>query len=148
MSNPNVKLTERLGIIGTIDPATIANSQVYTDVVDLSKYHQVVGIALLGNMASETIDFKAYYCDSDGSNATAVTSATQLAASASANDNTQVAINVRSDDLIAAGKRYVKFGLVTGGATGGPAAVLVLGGDARFGPGSGGNLATVQQLAG
>lgn len=146
--NMNAKATERLGIIGTIDPATVANTQVYSDVADLSKFHQVVGICLLGNMASETIDFKAYYCDSDGSNATAVTSATQLAAAASTNDNTQIAINVRSDDLIAAGKRYVKFGLVTGGATGGPAAVVVLGVDARFGPGSAANLTTVQQLAG
>jgi len=144
----NIKATEKLGIIATIDPQTVANTELFSDVVDLSAFHQVIGVALLGNMASETIDFKAYRCASDGSSAVSLTAATQLAASASANDNSQIAINVRSDDLMAAGARYVKFGLVTGGATGGAASVLVLGVDARFGPASGANLATVKQLAG
>ena len=104
------------------------------------------GIALLGNMAAETIDFKAYSCDSNGSNAAALKSATQLAANAAANDNTQVAIGVRAEDMQASGKQYVKFGLVTGGATGGPSAVLALGVDAKFQPASAANLASVQQL--
>lgn len=148
MSTPNVAAAEKIALVGTIDPATVANTEVFTDVIDMHRWHQALGIALLGNMASETIDFKAYRCASDGSSKVALKSATQLAASATANDNAQVVINVRSEDLSAAaeGARYVVFGLVTGGATGGPAAVVALGVDPRFSPASDNDLASVLQI--
>lgn len=144
----NIAAGEKLAILGRINPQTVANTEVFTDVVDLSRFHQALGIALLGNMAAETIDFKCYTCDSDGSNATVLKSATQLAASASAtaNDNAQAAINVRAEDLQATSKRYVKFGLVTGGATGGPAAAIAMGVDARFEMASADNLTSVKQV--
>lgn len=145
MSHINVAAGEKLALIGTIDPATVANTEVFSDVVDMSKFHQVLAIALLGNMAAETIDFKAYSCDSNGSNAAALKNATQLAANATANDNAQVLISVRAEDMQASGKQYVKFGLVTGGATGGPAAVAVLGVDAKYQPASALHLASVLQ---
>jgi hypothetical protein len=144
--NVNIAAGEKLAILGRINPQTVANTEVFTDVVDLSRFHQALGIALLGNMAAETIDFKCYTCDSDGSNASALKAATQLAASATANDNAQVAINVRAEDLQATSKRYVKFGLVTGGATGGPAAAIALGVDARLDMASADNLASVKQV--
>lgn len=142
----NLAAGEKLAILGRINPQTVASTEVFTDVVDLSRFHQAIGIALLGNMAAETIDFRCYSCDSDGGNATALKSATQLPGSATANDNAQVAINVRAEDLQAASKRYVKFGLVTGGATGGPAAAIALGVDARFEMASADNLASVKQV--
>lgn len=147
MGSVNVKAGEKLAILGRIDPQTVANTEVFTDVVDLSQAHQVIAIAQLGNMAAETVDFKCYTCDSDGNNAAALTgkAITQLAAHATNNDNVQVSITVRSDDLIATSKRYVKFGLVTGGATGGPASAVVLGVDARFDPASAINLTSVKQ---
>lgn len=132
--NRNVKACEKIAVAGVLSPVTVVNSEVFSGVVDLSVYHQVMGILLLGNMASEAIDFKAYRCDSDGGNAVALKSATQLAASASANDSKQVVINVTANDLIASSARYVKFGVVTGDSTGGPAAIVALGVDADFGP--------------
>jgi hypothetical protein len=131
---PNVKSSEKIALVGVVNPQTVANTEVFSGVVDLGAYHQALGIALLGNMPSETIDFKCYRCDADGSNAVAVKSATQLAASASANDNRQILINLTADELMASGAEYIKFGLVTGGATGGPACVVALGVDSRFGP--------------
>jgi hypothetical protein len=142
----NIAAGEKLAILGRINPQTVANTELFTDVVDLSRFHQALGVALLGNMAAETIDFKCYTCDSDGSNASVLKSATQLAGSATANDNAQVAINVRAEDLQATSKRYVKFGLVTGGATGGLAAAIALGVDARFEMASADNLASVKQV--
>jgi hypothetical protein len=142
----NVQLGEKLGIVATIDPATIANTEVFSDVVDMSLYHQVLAIALLGNMASETIDVQCYTCDSGGSNATLLKKITQLAASATANDNAQAAINVRAEELAATSKQYIKFSIVTGGATGGPAALVVLAGDAHFQPVAAKNLASVLQV--
>ena len=129
MINTNQKLSELAALVATIDPQTVANTELFTDVIDFGAMMQVTAIAALGNMANETVDFKFYSCDSDGSNAAAVTgkAITQLAASASANDNKQAIINVRGSDLLASGKQYGKFGLVTGGGTGGPAAVVVLG---------------------
>ena len=144
--NVNIAAGEKLAILGRINPQTVANTEVFTDVVDLSRFHQALGIALLGNMAAENIDFKCYTCDSDGSNASALKAATQLAASATANDNAQVVISMRVEDLQATSKRYVKFGLVTGGATGGPAAAIALGVDARFEMASADNLVSVKQV--
>lgn len=137
---------DKLALVGTIDPATVANTEQFTDVVDMSRFHQALAMALLGNMASETIDFRAYTCNADGSSSVLLKACTQLAANASTNDNMQLVISVRAEDLAASGRRYVRFGLVTGGATGGPAAVAVLGVDARYQPASDSDLASVQQI--
>lgn len=141
------KLSENLAVVATIDPATIANTETFTDVVDMGANAQAIAIASLGNMASETIDFKCYSCDSDGNNAAAISglAATQLAAHASNNDAKQIIINVRDGDLLASGKQHVKFGLVTGGATGGPASVVVLA-DPRQGLASAADLSSVVQI--
>lgn len=145
--NVNQKLSEGCALVATVDPATVANSEVFTDVIDFSLVLQVMAVAALGNMAAETIDFKFYSCDSDGNNAAAVTgkASTQLAAHATNNDAKQLIINVRSGDLLASGKQYGKFGIVTGGATGGPAAVLVLG-QPRQGLASAGDLSSVVEI--
>lgn len=123
------RLSEVLATIGTIDPATVANTEVFSDVIDMSKYEQVMATLLLGNMASETIDFKVYTCAAGGGSAVLLKNITQLAANASTNDNTQAIITVRAEELnaVAESTRYIKFGLVTGGASGGPAGVLVQG---------------------
>ena len=143
----NQKMCEGLALVGTVDPATVANTEVFTDVVDMGSLQQAIGVAMLGNMAAETIDFKAYSCDSDGNNAAAITgkAATQLAAHASNNDGKQLIINLRDTDLLASGKQHVKFGIVTGGATGGPAAVVVLGA-LRQGTAADFDLASVAQI--
>jgi hypothetical protein len=146
MQNINVAAGEMLAVIGTVDPQTVANTEKFTDVIDINNWHQVLGVALIGDVAAETVDFKAYTCDSDGNNAAALKSCTQLAAHASNNDNKQLVINIRSEDLVATSKRYIKFGLVTGGATGGPAAVLALGCCARYEPANANDLASVAEI--
>ena len=54
-------------------PQTLASTETFTDVVDMGANSQAIAILLTGNMAAETIDFKAYSCDSDGNNAAAIT---------------------------------------------------------------------------
>lgn len=132
----NAKGGEKIAVVGKISPATVANTIAYSDVVDVSLYSGVMAIALFGDMANETLDFKCYTCDSDGSNPAALTGAamTQLAASASANDNKGAIISILSDALMASGKQYVKFGLQTGNTTGGAQSMVVLGLDGRFLP--------------
>jgi hypothetical protein len=46
------------------------------------------------------------------------------------------------------GKRYLKFSLLTGGATGGPAAIVALGLEPKYGPASDYNLTSVAQIVG
>lgn len=145
---PNVSIAEGLGVAGVINPQTVANTQKNTGAIDLSKWDQLFFVFALGDMASETIDFGVETCDSDGtSNASDITTkqATQLSASASANDNKQVVIAVKSSDLIANGKQYCRGTMVTGGATGGPGACIVLG-VPRYGPASGVDLSSVVEV--
>ena len=144
---PNVSLTEGLGVAGIIAPVTTANTQKNTGAIDLSKWDSLLFVFQLGDMAAETIDLGVETCDSDGtSNAVDITGkqATQLAAHASNNDGKQVVIGLKSTDLIANGKQYVRGTMVTGGGTGGPAACLVLG-VPRYGPADGVDLSSVVQ---
>lgn len=130
----NVKPSERIAVAGVLSPVAVVNSEQFSGVVDVSAFHQVMGIALTGNMASETIDVVLYRCAANGSSAVALKSATQLGASASANDNKQIVFNLKTDDLIASGAQYVKLGAVTGNSSGGPMCLIVLGVDPRYGP--------------
>lgn len=145
---PNVSLTEGLGVAGIIAPVTTANTQKNTGAIDLSKWASLLFVFQLGDMAAETIDFGVETCDSDGtSNAVDITGkqATQLAAHASNNDSKQVVIGLKSVDLITNGKQYVRGTMVTGGASGGPAACVVLG-VPRYGPADGVDLSSVVQV--
>lgn len=145
---PNVSLAEGLGVAGVITPATTANTQRNTGAIDLAVWDSLLFVFSLGNMASETIDCGVETVDSDGtSNAVDITGkqATQLAAHASNNDDKQIVVAVKSVDLIANGKRYVRGTMVTGGATGGPAGCVVLG-VPRYGPADGVDLASVVQV--
>lgn len=145
---PNVSLAEGLGVAGVITPATTANTQRNTGAIDLAVWDSLLFVFSLGNMASETIDCGVETCDSDGtSNAVDITGkqATQLSAHASNNDDKQIVVAVKSVDLIANGKRYVRGTMVTGGGTGGPAGCVVLG-VPRYGPADGVDLASVVQV--
>jgi hypothetical protein len=145
----NAKLRELLPLVGVLSPAATNNVERFSNVVDMGAHIQAVAVVALGDMAAETIDAKLYACDSDGNNAVALTanSAAQLAAHASNNDNKQIVLNVRSDDLLASGKRYLKLGVVTGGATGGSVAAVILA-QTRSGNAATVDLSSVLQLVG
>lgn len=136
------KASSALAVIATIDPVVIAATELFSDVVDMSKYDSVLAFALTGDMVvGSTFDFRFVQCDSNGANPTASLRAmTQRAADATLNDNIQLVMVVRAAELAAASKRYGKFGMV-GASTGGPVALLVLGVDSRY------DVASVNQLA-
>lgn len=146
----NIGAGEKLAIVATVDPQTVANSEAVTDAVDMSKFDQAIFILALGDMASETIDFR-LESDSDSGFATdkqTLKAATQLAASATLNDNDQVVLWCRAQDLLAnTNHRYVRGRAITGGATGGPAAIIGLGVNARHEPAADSDLATVVEIA-
>jgi hypothetical protein len=124
----NAFLHERVNLAGIVNPATMNSTPVLTGAIDMSKWSEVMAVLCLGDMAAETIDFKAQDCATSGGSYADITgkAMTQLAASATNNDNKQAIITVKSEELNA-GAQFVKFRGVTGGATGGPAAIVVLG---------------------
>ena len=139
---------EKAAVIGTIDPQTVSDTEVFSDVIDMNKFHQVMGVFCVGDMPAEDIVARCVTCDSSGSNAAALKTATTLSGHATNNDNKQIVISVRGEDLPGTSNadRYVKFGLVTGGSTGGPASCVVLGLDPKYGPGDTHDLATVVEI--
>jgi hypothetical protein len=140
--------SEQYAVVGTIDPQSITNSEVFSDVIDMSKYTKVAGIFLTGNMDGSNGAFTArcVTCDSAGNNVGAFKTATAVGTSVS--DNQQVVIEVSNNDLaggtITTADRYIKFGIVSG-SSGGPVAAVVLG-EAKNGPASDGDLATVAEI--
>jgi len=127
----NKMFSEDWAVIGTIDPQTLADSEVFSDVIDMSKFEKVAAIFMTGNMNGSTgsLVARVVTCDSAGSNVAALKTAATIAAAADASDNAQVVIEVDNMDLAEGGTnkdRYVKFGAISG-STGGPVAAVVLG---------------------
>jgi len=120
---------EDWALCGTLDPQAVVDTELFTDVIDMRNFHQAEAVFLLGGWAAETIICRAVTCDSSGTNAAALKTATTLAAHATTNDNTQVIISVRGEDLPGTSNadRYIKFGIVSGSSSGGTAAIAVLG---------------------
>lgn len=149
MITTNAKLAELLAVVAALPPAATANNQRFTDVVNMGKFHQAVAVIQLGDMAAETITVKAYACKPDGSGAVALegNSPAVLAADAAANDNKQLVLNVRAEDLLLTELSHLKFGVVTGGASGGPVSAVVLA-HPRQGWGAANNAASVIAVAG
>ncbi len=143
---PNIRLSERLGVLGTIDPASCAGTSAFTDYVDMAKARQCLFLLCTGNMASAMIDFKVYgYTDLSASNPTLIKSATQLAAAGSTNDNKQVMICVDDTEVNGASAakslRYIRGKVI---ATG-PVCVAAIG-ETRHGPSDAGDLASVVEI--
>lgn len=140
----NELASEQLGIVATMDPATVT-TVAYSDVIDMSKYDQVLGIFLLGNMADgNDVICAAYRCDSAGANVAAIKTKTKTASAS--NDYTQVKIGVKRTDLLpqTTYNQYIKFGITNSG--GGVCGMVAIAIDPKYGPASDNDLATVATL--
>mgnify|MGYP005823324107 CR=1 FL=1 len=130
--------SEASAIAAVAAPATMANSEKVTGAADAASYASFRAVLLLGDMASETIDFRIECADDSGfsNNKTTVVSSTQLAAHATNNDSKALVLECRDRDIIKASAtaRYVRARGITGGGTGGPAAILLEGFGARKQP--------------
>lgn len=145
----SMKAYEMAALIGTIDPQSIGTTEVFTDVVDMSKWDQVLFIFMIG-VAGNTDDLVARVvtCDSGGTNAAAFKTATTLSGHATANDNDQIIISVSAEDLAGGSmnaNRYVKGGFV-GMSDGTLAACAVIGMLPKHGPANDNDLASVVEI--
>jgi hypothetical protein len=140
MSQPS----ERIAVVATIDPATYNDTEQLSDAVDMSKWHELMAVVLVGDMpASSTLDITLKEASTSGGSYAAIAgkSATQLGAS---DDNKQVVINLKAEEL-GAGKQFVKLSCdpsahntIFGG--------VVLGVKPRYAPASDDDLSSVTQI--
>lgn len=114
---------------------TATSTPLVTTYVDTRKTgHRFTAIALLGDMANETIDvaiFKA--SDSSGTGAVSLKAATQLAGGVTSNDNQAVIVEIDSSEIDLA-KPFIAVQCTTGGATGGVVGLVLLMAGQHHGP--------------
>jgi len=150
MSNTNLLGSEEWAIVATTDPQSLAASpaQVYTDVIDMSLFEQVMVVVMTGALGTgAAIDVKIQSSAGTASpNVYAdVTNKaiTQLDDSpATDDDNTQAIINLRGDELTA-GHRYIRVYVAASVASLLGVVVLAKG---KSLPSSDNDLASVQEI--
>lgn len=115
------RLNEELALVASIGPATVNSTPALSAWVSAAALLELLAVFNLGDMANETIDLAIYQAqDGSGTGAKVLKAATQLAASASANDSKQVLISADPARLDTDnGFTFVALRAVTGNTTGG-----------------------------
>ena len=125
-------------LIGTIDPIRLSTTELWTDVIDMTDFDQVTFYFLIGNADFAEITARVVTCNAAGNSRTALKTATALDESLSANDNTQIIINVSAEDLAGGDSpadRYVRGGIVCSSNEADAVACAVIGYMPKHAPG-------------
>ena len=140
-------LTEKLAVLGTIDPDAYGTGTQGSDWMDMKMFFQALFALLLGTLGSSaTIDFKVQEAktaaggDAQDLSGKAISQLTE----AGTDSDKQALINVRADEL-SDGYRYVR-GVLTIGVAASDVGLLVLGGDPSFSPASNFDLSSVDEI--
>lgn len=141
--------TEKVAVLGTIDPDAYGTGTQGTDWVDMSKFDQVGFVVQAGEFQSGAkLDFKVQEAtsiagaDAQDLSGKAITQLTE----AGTDDDKQAVVNVKAFELsMNDGYRYVR-GLLTVTIDAIDAAVLVLGVDPRYSPASNFDLSSVDEI--
>jgi hypothetical protein len=140
------KLSEKLAVVGVVDPDANAAGTFYTDAIDMALFDEVMIIGLLGiSVTTGSHVFSAIEgtAAGTGSGYQLLSGRAATALTSGDNDN-QVVINVRASEL-SSGYRYVRGRLVATTA-GADAAVVAIAGRPRFHPASNNDLASVAEI--
>lgn len=141
------KASERLALVGTIDPDAYAAGTYLTDAIDMADFDRVLFLILAGDLVTNnTTDFKVTASVASGGTYYDLTGAaiTQLTEAGSDSDK-QAMVEVKAIDVLAAGYRYIK-GSLTVATAGADASVVALGFDPHYGPASDQNLTSVAEI--
>lgn len=146
--NPNVKLSEKIAILATLDPASVAASTVVSTYVPMANVHQLTALLQTGVLGTAaTIDAKlvqATAAAGTGSKDITGKAITQIVKATG--DNKQAMIEVRAEELdVANGFAFVALSVTVGTA----ASIFgahVIGASPRFSPASALNQAGVVQI--
>lgn len=146
--NPNTKLNERVAILATMDPASVAASTVVSGWVPMANFHSIAALLQTGVLgASATIDAKLRQAtDSSGTGAKDITGKAITQIVKASGDNKQAMIECRGEELDTTnGFTYVALSVTVGAAASIFNAAL-LGNNPRYLPASAQNQAAVVQL--
>ena len=144
----NALPSQGVAIVGVIDPDANGTGTLTTGWIDMAALRGLMAVIMVGDLGtSATIDAKFEQATSSGGagakdvTAKAITQLTQ----AGTDSNKQAVINLRAEELDRNnGFRYARLSMATGTAASDSAAV-VLGFNARYGPASDSNVATVDE---
>lgn len=147
--NGNLNPSQRVGVVGVIDPDAYAAGTYTTGWIDMQDFYAVLGVVLAGDLgALATVDAKFEQAtDSAGTGAKDVTGSaiTQLT-KAGTDDNKQVAINLAQADLDRNnGFRYARLSMSVGTATS-DAGAVVIALDSRYGAATANDATTVDEV--
>lgn len=149
--NNTYKPSERIAVVGVIDPDANAAGTYVTGWVPASRFFSYMVLVMAGTLgASATLDAKIEQAtDADGADAKDITGAaiTQLTQAGSDSDK-QAIINLRTEKLdVDGGFGYIRLSMTVGTATSDCGAVL-LGVDGRNEPASDFDTSTVDEIVG
>jgi hypothetical protein len=149
MSNTNIKPSDVAAVVGSIDPDANTAAAYTTAWVDMENFEAVMAIIMVGAMvATSTVDAKIQQAtDVSGTGAKDITgkAITQLTAAGS-DDDKQAIINLRADEMDAAGGfTHVQLSMTVGTADSDSAAVL-LGFYPHYGVASANDEASVDEI--
>lgn len=149
------KISERLALVGTVDPGALTATTYATDVVDMRLIHELIFVMLIGSMGGSTATAQlVVYANTANSTSggTAITGKTFTAANFSGSgtaggDNKQGIIGVTDAEVAAAldGARYCYAVLTVGTSTSG-ASVVILAEMSRYEPAVNYDLASVREV--
>jgi len=145
------KPSEMAAVAATIDPASLTANTYVSDWVDMKNFEQALAVILVGAITTNgTFDAKLRQATSSaGADAKDVTgkAIAQLTA-AGTDSNKQALIQVRGDELdVAGGFSFVALSITTATAAS-LAGAAVLGFNPTYGPASGYDLSTVDEIVG
>ena len=141
---------QKMAIVGTVDPtASTTAGTVWTDAIDMDVFEKAIFIVQTNTVAANTTLTLTVYSDdatATGGMTNAVATSTALG---NANDDSQIWVEVDTEDFDVDNRhRYCRGALVVGG-TGGTIdhySCVVLGANCRYHPASAYDLATVAQI--
>ncbi len=140
----NMVGSEKFAVVATIDPDVLTAATHTSDGVDMSLFESATAIAMVGTLGSSATVIAKVTSGSDNSTfGNTVKTATTLT-QAGSDDDKQVVINVRGEDLTA-GDRYIRLEMVVGTASS-DGGGIVLGHNARYAPASDNDLSTVDEI--
>lgn len=142
------RLSERLAVVATIDPDAYTADTYTTDIIDMKLHKRVMFVVAVGTMATNaTLDFKvqegaaANLSDAADLSGKAITQLTE----AGSDSDKQVIVEVTSEEVAAAGGRYIR-GSMTVATAACDAGVIAIAGDTHYQPASEHDLASVDEI--
>lgn len=146
---PNAKPSEQAGVLACIDPDAYAAGTYTTGWVSAANFESLMAIVMAGDLGTNaTVDAKLQQATSSGGagakdiSGTSITQLTQ----AGTDDNKQVVINLRGDQLdVANGFSYVRLSITIATATS-DGGGLLLGFNPRYAPATDNDATTVDEV--